>query len=300
MPQAQCNGLTIEYESIGEPSAAAILLVMGLGMQLVSWPDSFCRDLAARGFRVIRFDNRDCGLSTRFAAAGRPNLALVVAASWLGRRIRLPYELADMAADAVALLDALAIERAHVVGASMGGMIAQLLAVLHPRRVASLTSIMSTTGNRRVGRPRPAALRALMSRPREATDVAAVVEHLVGVFGVIGSPRYPADAAELRRRVETSVRRGYHPDGTARQLAAVISSGDRRRQLARIAAPTLVIHGADDPLVPLAAGRDTAAHIPGARLMVMPGMGHDLPAPLLPELARVIADHCSAADRRRA
>lgn len=295
MTAARCNGITIEYEAIGDSAAPAILLIMGLGMQLVAWPEPFCRDLAARGFRLIRFDNRDCGLSARITTRRKPRLGLAAAMAWLGLALRAPYTLNDMAADAVGLLDALGVARAHVVGASLGGMVAQLVAARHPGRVLSLTSIMSSSGNRRAGRPKPAALRALLSRPPDGRDVAAVVDHLLRVFGIIGSPAYPPAGPGLRRRVEAAVRRAYDPAGTARQLIAVIASGDRRAELARIVAPTLVIHGAEDPLVPLEAGRDTADHIRGARLMVVPGMGHDLPEALLPALAAAIAAHCHEA-----
>ena len=292
MPSVEVNGLNIEYESLGSPADPAIVLIMGLGMQLVAWPDAFCEGLAGRGFRVIRFDNRDCGLSGKIHPKKRPNLLLAFASAWLKLPVRAPYTLEDMAADAIGLLDALGIERAHIVGASMGGMIAQVLAARYPQRVLSLTSIMSSSGNAKVSRAKPEAMKALLSQPSDPKDPDQVIEHLVGVFGVIGSPGYPAERGELRRRIAHSVRRGYYPAGTARQLLAILASGDRRALLGRIAAPTLVIHGADDPLVPVAAGRDTAQHIKGAQLKVIDGMGHDLPPGLLPELVEAIAAHC--------
>mgnify|MGYP000880671887 FL=1 len=282
----------IEYESLGDPARPAIVLIMGLGMQLTSWPDEFCQRLVARGYRVVRFDNRDCGLSGRAPGKRRGNLMLAMAAAALGLPVKTPYTLADMAQDALGLMDRLGIARAHVVGASMGGMIAQVLAAEHPERVLSLTSIMSTSGNRRVSKPTPAARKVLLARPDDPKDPDSVIEHLVEAFGVIGSPAYPVPREELRQRVGRSVRRAYDPAGTARQLLAIIAAGDRRKQLRRIVTPTLVIHGAEDPLVPLAAGRDTARQIPGAVLLVIPGMGHDLPPALLPQLVTAIADHC--------
>ena len=293
MPTARANGLSIEYESLGAADAPALLLVMGLGMQLYGWPDEFCQQLVTRGFRVIRFDNRDCGLSSKVPGPRPLRLRLALAASWLGLRVSTPYRLDDMAADAVGLLDALRIDRAHVVGASMGGMIAQVMAANHPGRVRTLTSIMSSSGNRRVSRSKPAAARALLSRPADPNDVQVVIDHLMNVYSVIGSPRYRPDPVLLRQRIARSVQRSYYPQGTARQLLAIMASGDRRKLLARIAAPTLVIHGADDPLVPVEAGRDTARHIAGARLLVIDGMGHDLPAPLFAEIVEAIAAHCA-------
>ncbi|MBI5107394.1 MAG: alpha/beta fold hydrolase [Rhodocyclales bacterium] len=282
----------IEYESLGDPAHPAIVLIMGLGMQLLAWPDNFCNALVARGFRVIRFDNRDVGLSGRVPGKKRANILLAMAASALHLPVRTAYTLTDMADDTVRLMDQLGIARAHIVGASMGGMIAQVLAATHPQRVLSLTSIMSTSGNRKLSKPSKAAGKALLTRPSDPKDKDLVIEHLVHAFGVIGSPGYPSTREELRQRIGRSVRRAYDPAGVARQLVAVIASGDRRKQLKQIKAPTLVIHGADDPLVPLAAGRDTAAHISGARLEVIPGMGHDFPDALLPRLAALVADHC--------
>lgn len=299
MPTALSNGINIEYESIGDTAAPAILLIMGVGMQLISWPEPFCLDLASKGFRVIRFDNRDCGLSTRFPAKGKPRLALTAIKVRLGLPVRAPYYLSDMAADTIGLMDFLGIDKAHLVGASMGGMIAQAVAAKYPARVTSLTSIMSTTGNPRVSRGKPDAMKALLSRPKESADLNVTVDHMVRIFGIIGSPGYRPSEAELRGRIEFSVKRGYYPAGTTRQILAIIASGDRRASLAKITAPTLVIHGVEDPLVPLAAGRDTAANIRGAKMLEIPGMAHDLPGPLLPDLAKAIAEHCSEAEAVR-
>lgn len=288
----RCNGVDIAYESIGDDDAPTLLLVMGLGMQLHGWPDGFCRQLAGCGFRVVRFDNRDSGLSTKIAWP-RVDVPRAVAASWLGMPVKAPYGLDDMAADAVGLLDALGIAQAGVIGASMGGMIAQVMAARHPQRVRRLVSIMSTSGNSRVSRGRPAAAQALLSRPADPRDPESVVAHMMKVHSIIGSPRYPTDPALLRERFVRSVRRGYDRQATARQFLAILASGDRRRLLAQVAAPTLVIHGADDPLVPVAGGRDTAEHIAGARLLVIDGMGHDLPEALFPQLVDAIAAHCA-------
>ncbi len=284
--------LHIEYESLGDPSHPAIVLIMGLGMQLTAWPDSFCRELVERGYRVVRFDNRDCGLSGRAPGKKRANLLLAMAASALGLPVRTPYTLEDMAGDVTGLMDRLGIAQAHIVGASMGGMIAQVLTAKFPQRALSLTSIMSSSGNRRVSKPTKPARKILLSRPADPKDTDSVIDYMVQMFGVIGSPAYPASTDELRRRLGQSIRRAYTPAGTARQLLAIIASGDRRKLLRTIKAPTLVIHGAADPLVPLAAGRDTAQNIPGAELLVIDGMGHDFPDELMPRLAQVIADHC--------
>jgi proline iminopeptidase len=288
--------LHIEYESLGDPQHPAIVLIMGLGMQLMAWPDLFCQQLVARGYRVVRFDNRDCGLSGRAPGKKRANLLLAMAASALGLPVRTPYTLDDMAGDAIGLMDRLGIERAHIVGASMGGMIAQVLAAKFPQRVLSLTSIMSTSGNRKVSKPTKPARKVLLSRPTNPKDPESVIEYMVNMFGVIGSPGYPSSKEELRSRIGHSVRRAYEPAGTARQLLAIIASGDRRKLLHTIAVPTLVIHGADDPLVPIAAGRDTAQNIPGASLLVIEGMGHDFPEALMPRLAQAIADHCDRSE----
>jgi pimeloyl-ACP methyl ester carboxylesterase len=295
MPNLRCNGLDIEYESLGDPAAPAIVLIMGLGMQLVAWPDALCARLVERGFRVIRFDNRDAGLSGRVAGAKHPNLVWAMLAARLRLRLRAPYGLNDMANDTIGLIDGLGISQAHIVGASMGGMIAQVLAARFPQRVLSLTSIMSSSGNPRLAWPKREAAKALLSKPVDPTKPEIVIDHLVHVFGVIGSPGFRADPAELRQRVGRAVHRSYYPAGVARQLLAVIASGDRRKLLRTIVAPTLVIHGAADPLVPLDAGRDTAQNIRGSRLMVIDGMGHDLPPALYERLADAIVAHCAGA-----
>jgi proline iminopeptidase len=298
VPTVTANGLTLAYETSGDPHGSPVVLVMGLGMPLVFWPDALVDGLAANGFRVVRFDNRDCGHSEKVRVGRLPNVPFAIGRSLLRLPVRAPYRLDDMAADVVGLLDALAIPRAHLVGVSMGGMIGQVMAARHPDRVLSLASIMSSSGNPRVSLGRMSVVRAVLRRPADPSDVDAVIAHLMHLFGVIGSPGFAMDAELLRRNCERVARRGYYPVGTARQLLAILASGDRRRDLARIRAPTLVIHGANDPLLPAAAGRDTARHIPGAKLMVIEGMGHDLPPALTPRLVAAIADHCRAAEER--
>ncbi len=297
MTQISANGLTFDVEDVGERGAPVVLLIMGLGMPAAAWPEGLVDHLVRAGLRVIRFDNRDSGHSTKLRTTRMPNLQFAIARALMRMPVRAPYTLDDMAADADALLAALGVERAHVVGASMGGMIAQVLAARHPQRVLSLTSIMSSSGNPspRIAFGSHRALRAILLRPRSVDDVAQLTDHLIRVFSVIGSPGFPPDPAMQREHLERVARRGYYPAGSARQLLAILASGDRRAQLARIEAPTLVIHGRDDPLVPVAAGMDTAHNIRGAELKVIPGMGHDFPPALQPEIATLIERHIARA-----
>lgn len=281
------NGLQIEIDDRGPPGGEPLLLIMGLGMQLVAWPDEFVDALVARGFRVIRLDNRDAGLSQGFDHLGVPNLAVAALRYLLRLPVRAPYGLADMAADAVGVLDALGIAQAHVCGASMGGMIAQHVAARHPQRVKRLTLMMTTSGSRRLPQPRAHVRRALLSRP-DGSDPQAVVTHLQKLLTLIGSPGYRPDPAQMRARLEASVARAWRPAGTARQLCAIVADGDRTPLLHHITAPTTVIHGRDDPLVPAACGEDLAHRIAGARLDLVPGMGHDLPLALVPHFADAI------------
>ncbi|ALH79070.1 alpha/beta fold hydrolase [Sphingopyxis macrogoltabida] len=288
--QATANGISITYEDKGPREAPVILLVMGLGGQLTLWPDEFVEALNAHGFRTIRYDNRDVGLSTRFDAAGVPNLKWMFVKAAIGLPVRPAYTLADMAADGMALLDHLGVQRAHVVGASMGGMISQHIAARYPDRVLSLTSIMSTTGNRRLPRANKEAMQVLANRPMSG-DKEDLIAYSVRAARVIGSPGYPATEERLQRRVRSDFERGWYPQGVARQMAAIVSDGDRRAMLKDVKAPTLVIHGEADPLVPIAGGRDTAENIAGARLLTIPGMGHDLPLALVDTLADAVAEH---------
>ncbi len=281
MARLQAGDLFLEYDSHGDAGAEAILLIMGLGAQMTRWSPEFVSKLVARGFRVIRFDNRDVGLSDKLDDAGPPDMAAILTALSQGRSPPVAYDLGDMAADAVALLDALQIDSAHIVGASMGGMIAQLVAADYPRRTRSLTSIMSTTGHPDLPRATPEAMTRLNTpAPDPRADLEAYVAHSIASARVMGSPAYPVPAAELREQAISTVGRSYYPVGFARQYAAILASPDRRAKLAGVTAPALVIHGQADPLVPVEGGRDTAASIPGAELLEIPGMGHDLPGPL--------------------
>jgi pimeloyl-ACP methyl ester carboxylesterase len=288
-------GLRIEYEVAGAADAPAIVLIMGLGMQLTAWPAAFVAGLVARGYRVVRLDNRDVGLSSRVPSHKPIDLRAAAVKAMLGFAVRPPYTLGDMAGDVVGLMDALHIERAHVVGASMGGMIAQVLAAGSPTRVASLCSMMSSSGATRFNFHVSPATRAVLTPPPREADEERLLDHMERVWMLVGSPGLQQPRDVLRERLRSSLRRAYNPAGVGRQMLAIMASGDRRPLLRRITAPTLVLHGERDPLVPLAAGRDTAAQVPGAVFKVIPGMGHDLPEALLPELVEAIAGHCDRA-----
>jgi pimeloyl-ACP methyl ester carboxylesterase len=285
MAQIRVGEISLEYERFGPAERETVLLIMGLGAQMTRWPVALCEALVARGLHVIRFDNRDIGLSTKLDALGVPDIGALFAARSAGKAATSPYRLDDMAADAVGLLDALGIERAHIVGASMGGMIAQLVAADHPGRTLSLTSIMSTTANPDLPPAKPEALMALMAPAAPAGDWDAIAARGLKVSRIIGSPAYPQDDATIRESILSDAKRSFHPVGAARQMAAVICAEDRRPKLKTIRVPTVVLHGADDPLVPVDGGRDTAANIEGAELRIIPGMGHDLPPPLIATIA---------------
>ncbi len=287
------NGLQIEIDVQGPANGPPLLLIMGLGMPLLGWPEELVALLVQSGCRVIRLDNRDAGLSQGFEAYGVPSLTAASLRYLLHLRLPCPYTLADMAADALAVLDVLGITSAHICGASMGGMIATHLAAKHPQRVKSLALLMTTSGNRRLPQPTWAVRQALLKRPA-SPQVDAVVAHLEGLLRVIGSPAYPPDPAQQRQRLTTMVRRGWRPDGTARQLLAVAADGDRSALLGRIQAPTCIIHGQADPLVPVAAAHELQRKIAGASTEIIPGMGHDLPQALLPRLADLLAGHLQA------
>lgn len=295
--QAEVNhGIRLEYSIVGDAAAPPLLLVMGLGMPGAMWPEPFVEYLLAEGLRVIRFDNRDAGASSKLSGGDRRQLPWAIARALLHLPVRAPYTLDDMAADGIGLLDSLGIRRCHVVGASLGGMIAQVMAARHPDRVATLVSIMSTTGNpdRRIALGSPRALRALTQPPPASREFDVVVEHLMSVFRIIGSPGYPQDPIVMRPHFERVVRAGLDPEGSVRQLLAILASGDRRVLLRQIRVPTLVMHGAADPLIPPAAGLDTARCVPGARFQLIDGMGHDFPPALMPVLARAVGAHCRA------
>jgi pimeloyl-ACP methyl ester carboxylesterase len=299
VPAVQANGLTLEYEELGRPGDPVMLMVMGLAVQLVFWPDELVERLVAQGFRVIRFDNRDVGLSTKLDHLGMPNIRAQALLFALGLRMRAPYYIDDMARDAEGLLDALGIERAHVVGASMGGMIGQNLAANAPGKVASLTSIMSTTGARNLPRPRARAYKALLSPPAKLGDIEGATQRLMKLLRLIGSQSHPPEEAALRAFCERHARRSHYPPGGARQLLAVAASGDRTEVVKRIKVPTLVIHGDEDPLVRPEAGEATARAVRAgggqAELRVVRGMGHDFPSNLIPGIVEDIARHCRGA-----
>ena len=286
--RASVGQVELVYETIGDPSDPALLLVMGLGMQLIHWDREFCEGLAERGFQVIRFDNRDAGLSTKIDAPV-PNVMRAMA----GLRIQAPYLLSDMADDSFGLLDHLELERAHVVGVSMGGMIGQTMAIRRPERVLSLGSMLSTPGDRRVGTPKLRAWSVLMRRAPQDRD--AYIEYFVRVFRMIGSPGYRVDDERMREQAAATYDRCHYPAGTARQLGAILASGSRTAALRRLDVPTVVIHGRSDPLVPFRAGVATASAIPGAELIAFPGMGHDLPRELWPRFADALAKNAERA-----
>jgi pimeloyl-ACP methyl ester carboxylesterase len=284
MPRAAANGIELEYDTFGDRADPPLLLVMGLGAQMTAWDERLCRLLADRGHFVVRFDNRDVGLSTKIE--GPPvDFTASFAAAWSGQPVDAPYLLSDMADDAAGLLDALDIPAAHVVGASMGGMIAQALAIGHPDRVLTLTSIMSTTGDPGVGQPTPEAMAVLLERPPADRDGA--VEQSVRASRVIGSPGW-FDEEATRARAAAAYDRSYYPVGVGRQLLAVLASGSRVEQLRRLDVPTLVIHGEVDPLVTPSGGRQTAELVPGAELRIVKGMGHDLPPAVWPEIVDAV------------
>ncbi len=290
--QIVANGIGIEVDDQGLPGGEPLLLIMGLGMQLTAWPDELVQGLVSRGFRVLRMDNRDAGLSQGYDHLGMPNVAAAALRYALHLPVPTAYGIADMAEDAVGVLDALGIAKAHICGASLGGMVAQHLAAKHPQRVKSLNLVMTTSGSRRLPQPSLRVRRALLTRPA-GRDPAAVATHLQKVLAVIGSPAFPPDPESLRQRLEANARRAFRPAGTARQIIAVAADGDRTPLLAQISAPTRIIHGEADPLVPVAAGRDLVQRIRGAVGDFIPGMGHDLPAPLMPRLADGIAENAA-------
>ncbi|MGE5408866.1 MAG: alpha/beta fold hydrolase [Syntrophothermus sp.] len=287
---APANGIELAYQEMGDPDGEPLLLIMGLATQMVAWDEELCSMLADRGFRVVRFDNRDVGRSTKIAAAGVPSRLEMLS----GRRATAPYLLRDMARDAAGLMDHLGIESANVVGASMGGMIAQTLAIEFPERTRSLVSIMATTGSRWTGLPSFKAFAVLLGRPPASRE--EVVERAVKTFRVIGSPAFPFEEGRIRELAGLSYDRGHNAAGVARQLHAVLASGDRTAALHGLKLPATVIHGTRDPLVRPSGGRATARAIPGARLRMIEGMGHDLPRPLWPEFVDDIAAAARAAE----
>jgi pimeloyl-ACP methyl ester carboxylesterase len=288
--RASTNGVELEYETFGKEGDPPVVLVMGFSQQLIAWDTEFCTRLAARGFRVVRFDNRDVGLSTKIDGP-RPNIPAILG----GDRSTVSYGIDDMADDTAGLVEWLGFERANVVGVSMGGMIAQTLAIRHPRVVKSLVSIMSTTGEASVGHAQPATLGLLMKRA--PTEREENIEHGVRIWHVLRSPGFTYDEGQGRTRIAAAFDRSFSPDGVARQFAAIASQADRTAALADVKVPATVIHGAEDSLIDRSGGEATARAIPGAKLIVVPGMGHDLPAAVWPLVIDAIVETASRAAR---
>jgi pimeloyl-ACP methyl ester carboxylesterase len=295
---ARANGIDICYEIFGDGNAEPMLLIMGLGAQMIHWDDEFCRKLAARGFRVIRFDNRDIGKSSRMSGGGRLTALEFLKLRFLKIPVAAPYRLIDMAKDTVELMNAVGIQSAHLVGASMGGMIAQEIAIAFPQRVRSLTSIMSTTGNPKVPGPTREATGVLLAPPPATRE--EYFDRYAKTWKVLRVGSFPEDEALDRSRAERTYERGLNPAGAGRQLRAVLASGSRKERLRAVKAPTLVIHGTVDPLVHPAGGKDTAASIPGAKLLMIEGMGHALPIPMWPQIIDAIDKHAHGAAAKAA
>ena len=275
----------IVYDTFGDPSAQPMLLVMGLGAQMIRWDEAFCKALAAQGRWVIRFDNRDVGLSSKFDEAGVPDVMSLIQR----QAVEVPYKLKDMASDAVGLLDVLGVKEADVVGVSMGGMIVQTMAIHYPDRVRTLTSIMSSTGNPDLPQPTPDAMAVLLTPPVSSKD--EYIENAMKSARVLHGPHYPLDEDYVRNYSEISYDRCYNPSGVTRQLGAVLASGNRNKELANVNIPTLVIHGDADPLVPVEGGKDTAKSIPDAELLIIKGMGHSFPVEVVPQIVGAILKH---------
>ena len=291
----RANGIELCYEIFGSPDAEPLVLIMGLGAQMIHWDDDFCRQLASRGFRVIRFDNRDIGKSTQMTGGKRLGALELLKLKLFKTPVDAPYKLYDMATDTISLLDALHIKSAHIVGASMGGMIAQEIAIVFPERVRSLTSIMSTTGNPKVPGPTREASALLMAPPVTTRD--EFIVRFAQTWKLLRVGSFPQDEALDRDRAIRTFERGLHPAGVGRQLRAILASGSRKERLAKVKAPTLVIHGTVDPLVRPEGGKDTAASIPGAKLLMIEGMGHALPIPMWPQIIDAIDKHAHGAKK---
>ncbi|MFZ1862950.1 MAG: alpha/beta fold hydrolase [Polyangiales bacterium] len=299
MAQLTANGLQIEYDTFGDPDADPILLIMGLGTQMIAWPPAFCNALAEAGHFVVRFDNRDVGLSDKLDGIKAPGPIRFLLNRIFGLALRAPYTLDDMAADAVGVLDGLEIPAAHVVGASMGGMIAQIVAASHASRVKTLTSIMSSSGDPDLPGARREITKHLFSNRPKSNETDDLVEYLLQSFHLLMSPEYPRTDGELRPLIIENLERSHYPEGFKRQLAAIVADGSRVERLSTIEAPTLVIHGKEDPLIPVECGFSTALHVRGAKLELIDGMGHDLPPLLLAPIASMIIEHVSSRGRRR-
>ena len=290
MPKAKANNIEIEYDTFGDSSSKPLLLVMGLGVQMIGWREEFCERLVDKGFYVIRYDNRDVGLSTKIEEGGTFDNKDIIKAINLrmkGEEVQAPYKIEDMADDAIGLLDALNVDKAHICGASMGGMIVQEIAIKYPSRVLSLTSIMSTTGRDDLPQPKPEALKILMTPVPEERD--AYIEYSVNMWRVLNGSGFPYDEAEIREMAAKGYDRSFYPQGVNKQLVGIFASESRETRLASVKVPALVIHGGDDPLVPLEGGKDTAESIPGAELLIIEGMGHELPPEAWPQIIDAIS-----------
>ena len=283
------NGIELCYDTFGDPKSPSIVLIMGLAAQMIAWDDGFCDLLAARGYHVVRFDNRDAGRSTRFDAAGTPNVAAALMASMQGLPVDAPYLLSDMGDDVIGLMGALDIAKAHIVGASMGGAIGQTLAIEHPDRLRTLTSIMSTTSEPNLPSPTPDAMKVLFTPA--PLDLNAYLENYARTWKVLRGGHFPLDEARDLDRARRIFERGLNPSGVERQMLAMIASGSRKKALASVRVPTLVLHGDADPLVPLACGIDTAESVPGSKLVILKGMGHAVSIPFWPQIVDAIAAH---------
>ena len=294
MPKAKANNIELEYDTFGDPSSKPLLLVMGLGAQMIRWQEELCMMFVDKGFYVIRFDNRDVGLSTKFEEAGVPNIMKEFMARQKGKSISPPYAVEDMADDAVGLLDALNIEKAHICGASMGGMIVQIIAFRHPTRVLSLTSIMSTTGNPNLPQAKPEAMQVLLKPTPTGRE--AYIEESVKHWRILYGSGFPYPEDQVHELAAALYDRSFYPQGMARQLFAILGAENRVSKLGSINVPTLVIHGSEDPLVPVEGGRETAASIPGAELIIIEGMGHSLPPEIWPQVVGAIAKNADKAN----
>ena len=294
MPYVTANGIKIAYETHGAESAPTVLMVMGLGGQLTMWPDELVSDFVAAGYRVITFDNRDIGLSHQHTGEAAPKILRQIVLRRIGIKLKTPYDLSDMARDTIGLMDALKLEAAHLVGISMGGMISQHVAAMAPDRVLSLSAIMTTTGNPKLPRPSGKVMSAMVRRGPPPTTRDEIIDLSVQTFGVIGTPGEDHNTNGMRDRITRSYDRNYNPAGVARQMSAIVASGDFRKRTRSVKAPTLVLHGTADPLVPIEGGRDIAKLVRGARMEELEGMGHDVPPRFLPKMTQLMLDHFAA------
>jgi pimeloyl-ACP methyl ester carboxylesterase len=291
MPKAKANNIEIVFDTFGDPSSEPLLLIMGLGAQMIRWVPELCNEFVKRGFYVIRYDNRDVGLSSKFEDAGVPDIIQVYQKVMQGQKVNAPYTLDDMADDAIGLLDFLGIEKAHICGASMGGMIAQTIAINHPSRVLSLTSIMSSTGNPDLPRPTPKAMKVLLTPAPPGRE--EYIKNSIKAWKILWGSSFPFNEEIQRKLAAENYDRSYYPDGFKRQLLGILASGDRTSKLSSVRIPTLVIHGGDDPLVPVEAGKATAKAIPEADLLIIDGMGHSIPPETWPQVVEAIAKNAA-------